>query len=203
MFFKLKKIRMKNSKSSYILCGVEAGYQGVASVTPKAAAKAVESALRRQGVSPRVYPAVCIYHTDWGCPVGGEPVGAFCLHLPAEGALEVCESLRKELRQTTLSVCLPTEGAPTIGFTAVVKGNLCEVGSRWQALAAELMSKTGTYISGGLVDNGDGSCTMSAEANPAFVPDREAWQRVVEELTSNLGTKPDFGETFFNYLKGE
>jgi len=191
----------KKIESNWIFCGVQAGYQGVASVTPKTAAKAVEDALRRQRLSPLVYPAVCIYHTDWGCPVGGEPVGAF--RLPAKGALKVCEELRKELKQTTLSVSLPTEGTPTIGFTAVVKGNLVEVGAHWQEVAAELMSKTGTYISGGLVDNGDGSCTMSAEANPAFVPDREVWQGVVIELSSKLGAKPNFEETFFNYLKGE
>jgi len=191
----------KNVNSNWIFCGVQAGYQGVASVTPKTAAKAVEDALRRQRLSPRVFPAVCVYHTDWGCPVGGEPVGAF--RLPVEGALEVCEKLRKELRQTTLSVCLPTEGAPTTGFTAVVKGNLHEVATRWQHAAAELMAQTGTYVSGGLVDNGDGTCCMTAEANPAFVPDLEAWKKVVVEISSKLGTKPNFEETFFNYLKGE
>lgn len=189
-----------NMMSNYIFCGVVAGYQSDNKLQPTTAAKAVKNAMAAIGApNTEVRPAVCVYHTDWGCPVGGESVGAF--QLPAEGALALCEELRQWLNQSTLSVCLPTEGTPTIGFTAVVEGELLTVGAQWQSAAAELMSKTGTYVSGGLVDNGDGSCTMSAEANPAFVPDREAWCEVVRQLCKALGAEPQFAEIRFNYLQ--
>lgn len=185
--------------SNFVLCGVVAGYQSDNKILPATAAKAVQNALTEIGAEAKVRPAVCVYHTDWGCPVGGEPVGAF--QLPAEGALGICEKLREKLEQSTLSVCLPTEGTPTIGFTAVVEGKLLTVGARWQKVAAELMSKTGTYVSGGLIDNGNGTCTMSAEANPAFVSDREAWCKVVRQLCEELGCVPVFADTKFNYLQ--
>ena len=189
-----------NILSKIILCGVTAGYESDNNLKPKTAAKAVKNALAAIGApNTEVRPAVCVYHNDWGCPVGGEPVGAF--QLPAEGALTICKKLREKLEQSTLSVCLPTEGEPTIGFTATVSRKLLTVGARWQKIAAELMRETGTYISGGLIDNGDGTCTMSAEANPAFAPHIEIWRNVVEMLCKELGTQPEFAETKYNYLQ--
>lgn len=199
-FFNMKKNVKSNNISNIILCGVVAGYQGEQNTTsPVMAARLVAEALAKLGYPTKVAPAVCVYHTDWGCPIGGEAVGAFTL---SEGiALEVAEALRKELKQSTLSVCLPKTGTPTIGFTALIEGSLKEVGARWQAAAAELMNTTGTYVSGGLVDNSDGTCTISAEANPAFVQDKGAWQKVVERICSELGCEPEFKECCFNYLK--
>jgi hypothetical protein len=195
-----KKSNNGNFVSNYIMCGVVAGYQSDNRTAPEAAAEVVKKALVELGANSDVCPAVCIYHTDWGCPVGGEPVGAF--KLSAEKALSICEALREKLQQSTLSVCLPTEGVPTIGFTAEVNGNLAEVGAKWQESAAKLMGTTGTYVSGGLVDNGNGTCTMSAEANPCFVSDREGWCEVVGQLCEELGTiKPEFKETKYNYLQ--
>lgn len=186
--------------SNFVLCGVVAGYESENKTAPEAAAEVVKAALAELGAIVEVRPAVCVYHTDWGCPVGGEPVGAFQLPVD-EQTLTICEALREKLSQSTLSVCLATEGTPTIGFTAEVEGNLTEVGAKWQECAARLMGTTGTYVSGGLIDNGDGSCTMSAEANPAFVADRDGWAQVVSQLCEELGTEPEFSETKFNYLQ--
>ena len=79
----------KTNNSNIIFCGLIAGYQGQGNTaTPENAAQAVAEALHTLGVETEVKPAVCVYHTDWGCPVGGEPVGAFVLDAPAEETLE-------------------------------------------------------------------------------------------------------------------
>lgn len=196
----MTKKNSNNNNSNFVLCGVVAGYESENRTAAETAAAIVKAALDELGVIVEVRPAACIYHTDWGCPLSGEPVGAF--QLPDDGqTLSICEQLREKLQQSTLSVCLPTVGTSTIGFTAEVEGSIAEVGARWQTIAARLFDSTGTYVSGGLIDNGDGSCTMSAEANPSFVPDREVWCKVVRQLCEELNTEPQFSETKFNYLQ--
>ena len=183
--------------SNPIFCGLVAGYQGEGNTaTPANAAEAVSAALGRP-----VFPGVCVYHTDWGCPVGGEPVGAYRAEgTPAE-ILAEAEKLRKDLKQTTLSVGLPKCGTPTIGFVAVAHMPLLEAGAKWQEAAARHMANTGTYVSCGMADQGD-NVVISAEANPAFVSDREAWKQIVESICAEIGAEePIFSEVGFNYLK--
>ncbi len=175
------------------------GYQGENNTaTPQNAATAVKAAL---GGEQTVYPAVCVYHTDWGCPLGGEPVGAYRAQgTPAE-ILAEAEKLRKNLKQTTLSVGLPGYGEPTIGFEANVHMPLLEAGAAWQEAAARYMSETGTYVSCGMAQIGS-QVLISAEANPAFVSDREAWRKIVESICAEIGAEtPSFAEVGFNYLK--
>ncbi len=190
----------KISNSNNIFCGLVAGYQGEGNTaTPENAAKAVSNALHALGVSTDVNPAVCVYHTDWGCPIGGEPVGAFVLDAPAEETLEVCENLRVALKQSTLTVCLSDKGDKTIGFTAQVDGDLKAVGAKWQAAAAAEMAATGTYVSCGIAES-EGRLIISAEANPQFTPDIEVWRKIVEKICAEIGAEPTFREVGFNYL---
>ena len=112
----------------------------------------------------------------------------------------MCEDLRKELKQSTLSVSIPNHGSVTLGFTAQVKGELLEVGQKWQVVAATKMVETGVYVSCGIADNGDGSLTISAEANPEFVQDLETWGNIVRCICKKIGAKPQFDEAYFNYL---
>lgn len=183
--------------SNLIYCGLVPGYQGSGNqATPQNAAQAVSAALGRE-----VAPAVCIYHTDWGCPLGGEPVGAYRAEGTAEQILAEAEKLRKDLKQTTLSVGLPGTGAPTIGFEAVAHMPLLEAGAAWQEAAARYMSETGTYVSCGMAEQGD-EIIISAEANPAFVQDLESWKKIVESICAEIGAEaPSFAEVGFNYLK--
>ena len=190
-----------NRQSNNIFCGLISGYQGEGNTaTPENAAKAVAEALSSLGVQTEVQPAVCVYHTDWGCPTGGEPVGAFELNAPAEETLKICEDLRVTLKQSTLTVCLPEKGAKTLGFTAQVQGDLREVGAKWQEAAAAKMAATGTYVSCGIAKGGD-ALIISAEANPQFTPDLQVWKEVVEEICAEVGAEePTFKEVGFNYL---
>ena len=184
------------SNSNLIFCGVVSGYQGETSVTPNDAAKAVNELL----ATAEVFPGVCVYHTDWGCPVGGEPVGAFTL--PEEIAITECEKLRVQLQQSTLAVALQSAGIPTIGFTAEATGKLPEIGKKWQEAAAKIMATTGIYVSCGIADEDD-KLVISAEANPEFVKDFEAWQKAVCDVCALVGgtTSPVFAATKLNYLK--
>lgn len=183
--------------SNYIFCGLVAGYQGEGNTaTPQNAAEAVSAALGRP-----VLPGVCVYHTDWGCPKGGEPVGAYRAEGSAKEILSEAEKLRKALKQTTLSVGLPGIGNPTIGFTAVAHMPLLEAGAKWQEAAARHMAATGTYVSCGMAEQGN-DIVISAEANPAFVHDLEAWKQIVESICAEIGAEaPSFAEVGFNYLK--
>lgn len=190
----------KNSNmvvSNLVYCGLVSGYQGENNTaTPANAAEAVSAALGRPAA-----PAVCVYHTDWGCPVGGEPVGAYCAEGTATEILAEAEKLRKDLKQTTLSVGLPGYGEPTIGFEAVAHMPLQEVGAKWQEAAARHFGEQGTYVSCGMAEQGD-ETFISAEANPAFVSDREAWRKIVEQICAEIGAENlTFNEVGFNYLK--
>lgn len=186
-----------------IFCGLVSGYQGEGNTaTPENAAAAVSSALQSLGVEGvAVSPAVCVYHTDWGCPKGGEPVGAFMLQGDPQGILKAAESLRVALKQSTLSVGLPQVGAPTIGFIAEAEGNILEIGALWQEAAAKQMAATGTYVSCGIVESKDGKVIISAEANPEFVKDLAAWQHIVELICAEVGATAEFSQIGFNYLK--
>lgn len=185
--------------SNLVYCGLVSGYQGEGNTaTPANAAAAVKVAL---GGSQMVYPAVCVYHTDWGCPVGGEPVGAYRAEGTATEIIDEAEKLRKDLRQTTLSVGLPGYGQATIGFEATVRMPLLEAAAKWQEAAARHMAATGTYVSCGMAQIGD-EVIISAEANPAFVKDLEAWKKIVENICAEIGAEaPSFAEVGFNYLK--
>ena len=183
--------------SNMIFCGLVAGYQGEGNqATPQNAAEAVSTALGRP-----VFPGVCVYHTDWGCPVGGEPVGAYRATGAPEQILVEAEKLRKDLKQTTLSVGLPGYGQTTIGFTAISHMPLLEAGAAWQTAAARYMAATGTYVSCGMAEEGS-EVIISAEANPAFVHDLAAWKQIVESICAEIGAEaPSFTEVGFNYLK--
>lgn len=191
----------QTNNSNNIFCGLVSGYQGPGNTaTPENAAQAVAEALSSLGVQTEVQPAVCVYHTDWGCPTGGEPVGAFILDAPAEETLKICEDLRVTLKQSTLTVCLPEKGAKTLGFTAQVDGDLREVGAKWQEVAAAEMAATGTYVSCGIAAKSEGRLIISAEANPQFTPDIEVWRKIVEKICAEIGAEPTFKEVGFNYL---
>ena len=183
--------------SNLIYCGLVPGYQGENNTaTPENAAEAVSAALGRPAA-----PAVCVYHTDWGCSVGGEPVGAYRAQgAPAE-ILSEAEKLRKQLKQTTLSVGLRGVGTPTIGFEAKAHMPLLELGAKWQEAAARHFAATGTYVSCGMAQIGD-EVIISAEANPAFVQDLVSWRKIVEQICAEISAENlAFSKVGFNYLK--
>ena len=185
--------------SNLVYCGLVPGYQGEGNqATPQNAAEAVSAAL---GSRHKVFPAVCVYHTDWGCPLGGEPVGAYRAEGTPEEILNEANKLRQDLKQTTLSVGLSGVGETTVGFEAVAHMPLQEVGAKWQEAAARHFAEQGTYVSCGMAEQGD-EVIISAEANPAFVSDREAWRKIVESICAEIGAEaPSFAEVGFNYLK--
>lgn len=192
-----------SATSSVIFCGLVSGYQGEGNTaTPENAAAAVSEALENLGVEGvSVKPAVCVYHTDWGCPKGGEPVGAFTLQGDPQGILTAAEALRVALKQTTLSVGLPEVGAKTIGFVAECEGSILEIGALWQEAAAKQMAATGTYVSCGIAETEEGKVLISAEANPEFVQDLVSWQQIVELICEEIGATAEFSQIGFNYLK--
>lgn len=192
---------IRKNNSNIIFCGLVSGYQGEGNTaTPENASLAVAEALCALGAEVEVKPAVCVYHTDWGCPTGGEPVGAFVLDASADETLELCEKLRVSLKQSTLSVSLSDKGQETLGFRAEVEGkNLKEVGAMWQEAADEQMKATGTYVSCGIAETAEG-LVVSAEANPEFVKDLDAWKEIVEVICQKIGATPVFEATRFNYL---
>ena len=194
----LNKSNNNATVSNLIFCGLIAGYQGENNVsTPQNAAEAVAKALGRN-----VLPGVCVYHTEWGCPKGGEPVGAYRAEGTPANILEEAEKLRKSLQQSTLSVALQEVGAETVGFEAKAHLPLLEAGAKWQEAAARYMSSTGTYVSCGMAEQGCGDIIISAEANPAFVQDLEAWKKIVKSICAEIGTEePVFKTVGFNYLK--
>lgn len=183
--------------SNLIYCGLVPGYQGEGNkATPQNAAEAVSTALGRP-----VFPGVCVYHTDWGCPLGGEPVGAYRAEGTPAQIIDEAEKLRKDLKQTTLSVGLPGYGQATIGFEAIAHKPLLEAGAAWQEAAARHFGEQGTYVSCGMAQVGN-DIIISAEANPAFVSDREVWRKIVEQICAEIGADaPSFKEVGFNYLK--
>ena len=183
--------------SNLVYCGLVPGYQGEGNTaTPANAAEAVSAALGRPAA-----PAVCVYHTDWGCPLGGEPVGAYRAEGTPEEILNEANKLRQDLKQTTLSVGLSGVGETTVGFEAVAHMPLQEVGAKWQEAAARYMATTGTYVSCGMAEQGD-EVIISAEANPAFVQDRVTWKKIVESICAEIGAEElTFNEVGFNYLK--
>ena len=169
--------------SSMVYCGLVSGYQGENNTaTPQNAAEAVYAA---------------------GCPKGGEPVGAYIASGTPEEILDEAEKLRRDLKQTTLSVGLPEVGVATIGFVATAHLPLLVVGDLWQKSAARLFAETGTYVSCGMAEV-NGVIHISAEANPAFVQDLVTWKSIVETICREVGADaPSFTEVGFNYLKDE
>lgn len=195
----MANLNNSNVVSNLVYCGLVAGYQGENNTaTPQNAAEAVSAAL---GGHREIFPAVCVYHTDWGCPLGGEPVGAYRAEGTPEQILAEAEKLRQDLKQTTLSVGLPEYGETTVGFEAVAHMPLLEAGAAWQTAAARYFAELGTYVSCGMAQIGD-EVIISAEANPAFVKDLEAWKKIVENICAEIGAEaPSFAEVGFNYLK--
>lgn len=193
---------MTTMTSSMIYCGLVAGYQGENNVaTPENAAEAVSAALKELGVETKVNPAVCVYHTDWGCPKGGEPVGAFQLTGTPQEILSIADALRQSLDQSTLSVGLQGHGAETLGFGAIASGSLQEIAALWQEAAAEEFEQTGTYVSCGMAISENGEIYISAEANPEFVKDLEAWKQIVDRITAKTKVMEMWFENVgFNYL---
>lgn len=193
---------MTNTTSSMIFCGLVAGYQGENNVaTPENAAEAVSAALMELGVETDVTPAVCVYHMDWGCPKGGEPVGAFQLTGSAQEILATADALRQSLNQSTLSVGLEGHGAETLGFGALASGSLQEIAALWQEAAAEEFAQTGTYVSCGMTLSENDEVFISAEANPEFVKDLEAWKQSINRITAKTKVMEMwFDKIGFNYL---
>ena len=115
---------MKSLKFNLVV-GIEAGYgHDMAGVTEVEAVNKVAALWQQLAaeefnnsgiyVSAVVKPAAAVYHTDWGCPVGGEAVveiaGAanpqFVQDLDAwkEAVIRLAQKLKIELKQTTLSI---------------------------------------------------------------------------------------------------
>lgn len=192
----MKNLSQSNIKNLVFL-GLVPGYQGSSNKsTPEVAASAIAAVVDR-----RVYPSVCIYHTDWGCPVGGEPVGAF--EVIFDGGAEELEKLdgyRRAFQQSTLSVPMK-EGEETIGFIAEVEGDLSTVGRKWQHAAAVAMEAGHPYVSCGIAEIADGRLLVEAEANPEFVQNLDEWEKTAKQICCEIGVEPQFFEVGFNYLK--
>lgn len=190
-----------NIMSSLIFCGVDRRCVGDdVLLTPDEAADAVQAVL---GWRHKVHPAVCVYHTGWGCAKGGDPAGAYrSIGYPEEILLEADE-LRKSLKQSTLCVGLSGNGEPTVGFTALSHLPLREIAEDWQEVAAQVMHTKGVYVSCGMAEVGR-VVVISAEANPQLVRYEEPWREAVKEICTKVGAEYlGFIKVGYNCLKDD
>ena len=106
-----------------IAIGVVAGYghnnevgESAVDIVAKAWQKAAADYFATTGVYPSgvVTPGKVVYHTDWGCPAGGETVAVisgsanpqFTEDMAAwkEAVIAVAKAVKAELQQTTVSI---------------------------------------------------------------------------------------------------
>lgn len=188
-------------KSKFIFCGVKPGFHNITEFTPSMAAEIVSALLKKRGVHVPVYRGLVIYPYERGCPKGGEPVAAFNLEGEADDILEIGEFLREELKQVTLNIPIIGYGMPTVGFVAEAVGNIADLGRKWQEAAKRYMLSGGIHVSVGLVDVGENSITLSADANPCNIKDLDEWKNIAQQIFNDLGwANPVFQNVGYNFL---
>ncbi|MHA1574561.1 MAG: hypothetical protein ACTSXL_00205 [Alphaproteobacteria bacterium] len=152
--------------------------------------------LIKQQTDIEVLPGVVVYNEEWGCPKGGEPIGALSFNKKEEAV-----SLKDFFKQQTLAVPSLGEGKETLGFKAEIKYDLKDISKKWQEVAKNVFDKKGVYISCGMYSAKD-NIYVEAQANPEFVKNLKEWKEISMEILNKLNfNKIKFIETQLTYLK--
>ena len=207
--------------------GVNAGYQGENVAIKdrdealKIGTKAITSAVNGD---VQVLPAVVVYHTGWGCPIGGEvgvcvsDYSGSLLGKPTEwGAPTIngeADAVRKVLNQTTVTVGyygdkVPVGARGTVAAIANVQGvGLNELAAFWQEEAFKHFEATGTYPSLFMCEEEDGSINICGDANSDFVKPL-AWMEAIKTVGAAVAERAevsidfDIFDSAMVYLKKE
>lgn len=103
--------------------GVVAGYQGINNISNLEALEIVSKVWQEKAkevfnksqvyISAIISPSNAIYHTDWGCPVGGEIITSITgecnpefvnVEKYKENVLDVLNLVKDELKQSTVQI---------------------------------------------------------------------------------------------------
>ncbi|MBI3418900.1 MAG: hypothetical protein HY053_02035 [Proteobacteria bacterium] len=188
-----------------IVAGVNPGYEGgrFAIHEPASAAEHVRKIAGELGIEGEIFPGLCLYQKDRGCPAGGEPAGILFTIAFAD-ALNAFDALRRRLGQEFMSVITPpSHGVPTRGVIIDFgEGDLKDIALRWQEAAAGMLPKLGFHLSGAVFEAGGKICGQ-AEANPARIKDLKAWTKASRGLIQVIkpGVRPVFRRVGYHTLR--
>lgn len=189
--------------------GVNSGYCGD-DITIKSPSDAVLKINNIVTFTADVYAGYAIYSTDYGCPNGGEPIGAVFSRAVNKNDWVKFNHLRKKLKQTSLAIVSESsnQGIETDSFTICLgKGDLEQLAIKWQILAQNQKNRGKLFICGAIYIRND-LIYAQAEVNPNkessnFINDVTKWKADAISLMAELSKNQslEFRKVGFRYLR--